>query len=51
MVILDAIEAANSTDSKAIRDKIAETKDFVGATGISLLMKMAMRLNLQLLIR
>ena len=33
MVILDAIEAANSTDSKVIRDKIAETKDFVGATG------------------
>ncbi|HHV38061.1 MAG TPA: ABC transporter substrate-binding protein [Tepidimicrobium sp.] len=34
MVILDAIERANSTDPKDIRDKIAETADFMGATGI-----------------
>ena len=33
MVILDAIERGNSTDSEDIRDKLAETKDFVGATG------------------
>lgn len=34
MVILDAIERANSTDPKDIRDKIAETAEFTGATGI-----------------
>ena len=33
MLILDAIERADSTDPKDIRDKLAETKDFVGATG------------------
>lgn len=33
MVILDAIEKSNSTDPVAIRDAIAKTKDFVGATG------------------
>ena len=33
MVILDAIERGNSTDPQVIRDKLAETKDFVGATG------------------
>jgi glycerol kinase len=33
MVILDAIERANSTDPEKIRDAIASTKDFVGATG------------------
>jgi len=33
-VILDAIERANSTDPKAIRDALAQTKDFEGATGI-----------------
>ncbi len=33
MLILDAIERANSTDPKDIRDMLAETKDFVGATG------------------
>ncbi|NLJ97664.1 MAG: ABC transporter substrate-binding protein [Tissierellia bacterium] len=34
MVILDAIEKADSTDPKVIRDKIAETTEFMGATGI-----------------
>ncbi|HHV72989.1 MAG TPA: ABC transporter substrate-binding protein [Clostridia bacterium] len=33
-VILDAIERANSTDPKAIRDALAQTKGFEGATGI-----------------
>jgi branched-chain amino acid transport system substrate-binding protein len=33
MVILDAIKSANSTNPEVIRDKIAGTKDFVGATG------------------
>ncbi|MBU5436877.1 ABC transporter substrate-binding protein [Tissierella sp. MSJ-40] len=33
MVILDAIERANSTDSIKIKENIATTKDFVGATG------------------
>ena len=34
LVILDAIERANSTDSVAIRDAIAQTTDFMGAAGI-----------------
>ncbi|NMA86245.1 MAG: ABC transporter substrate-binding protein [Tissierellia bacterium] len=33
MVILDAIERAGSADSKAIKDELAKTKNFVGATG------------------
>ncbi len=33
LIILDAIERAGSTDSKAIRDMIASTKDFPGAAG------------------
>ena len=33
LVIIDAIEKAGSTDSVAIRDKIAATSGFVGATG------------------
>lgn len=33
MVILAAIERSQSTDPQVIRDAIAETKDFVGATG------------------
>lgn len=33
MVIIDAIERANSTDPIAIRDKIAETNGFIGSTG------------------
>ena len=33
MVIIDAITKANSTDSVAIRDAIAKTTGFVGATG------------------
>lgn len=33
-VIINAIEQANSADSKAIRDALANTKDFEGATGI-----------------
>lgn len=33
LVILDAIEKANSTDSVKIRDEIAKTSGFVGATG------------------
>lgn len=33
LVILDAIERANSTDPVAIRDAIAETQDFKGAAG------------------
>ncbi|MGL6172984.1 MAG: ABC transporter substrate-binding protein [Cellulosilyticaceae bacterium] len=32
-IILDAIERAGSSDPKAIRDALAETKDFEGATG------------------
>jgi branched-chain amino acid transport system substrate-binding protein len=32
-VILDAIKRANSTDSAAIRDAIAQTKDFPGVSG------------------
>ena len=34
MVIIDAIEKAGSADPVAIRDKIAATTDFVGATGM-----------------
>lgn len=34
MVIIDAIEKAGSADPVAIRDKIAATTDFVGATGV-----------------
>lgn len=33
LVILDAIKKANSTDSVKIRDEIAKTSGFVGATG------------------
>ena len=33
-LILDAMERAGSSDPKAIRDAIAKTKGFVGATGI-----------------
>ncbi len=33
MVILDAIERAGSADSKAIRNELAKTENFVGATG------------------
>jgi branched-chain amino acid transport system substrate-binding protein len=33
LVILDAIERAGSADPAAIRDALAETKDFKGATG------------------
>ncbi|MFA5576823.1 MAG: ABC transporter substrate-binding protein [Tissierellaceae bacterium] len=33
LVILDAIERANSTDPVAIRDAIAQTQDFKGAAG------------------
>lgn len=33
MVIMDVIERAGSADPNAIRDALAETKDFVGATG------------------
>ena len=34
IVILNAIERANSADPKAIRDALAETKDFDGAAGV-----------------
>jgi len=34
LVILDAIKRAGSTDPVAIRDALAQTKDFVGAAGI-----------------
>jgi len=34
MVIIEAIEKAGSADPVAIRDKIAETANFVGATGV-----------------
>ncbi|HAA90642.1 MAG: Extracellular ligand-binding receptor [Thermoanaerobacterales bacterium 50_218] len=34
LVILDAIKRAGSIDSEKIRDALAETKDFEGATGI-----------------
>lgn len=34
MVIIDAIKNADSVDPVAIRDKIAATKDFMGATGM-----------------
>jgi len=34
LVVLDAIKRANSTDPVAIRDAIADTKDFKGAAGI-----------------
>jgi branched-chain amino acid transport system substrate-binding protein len=34
LVILDAIERANSTDPVKIRDEIAKTKDFPGAAGV-----------------
>lgn len=33
MVVLDAIERADSADPQAIRDAIAETEEFTGATG------------------
>jgi len=33
LVILDSIKRANSSDSQKIRDAIAQTKDFEGATG------------------
>ncbi|HDK26225.1 MAG TPA: ABC transporter substrate-binding protein [Candidatus Atribacteria bacterium] len=33
-IVIDAIKRANSSDPKAIRDAIAETKDFEGVTGI-----------------
>ena len=33
MIIIDAITKANSADSVAIRDQLAKTTDFVGATG------------------
>ena len=33
LILLDAITRANSTDPIAIRDAIANTKNFVGATG------------------
>jgi len=32
-VLADAINRANSTDPKAIRDALAATKDFPGASG------------------
>jgi branched-chain amino acid transport system substrate-binding protein len=32
-VVLDAIKRANSTNSPAIRDAIAQTKDFTGVSG------------------
>lgn len=32
-LIIDAITRANSTDSNKIRDELAKTKDFIGATG------------------
>ncbi|WZL74258.1 ABC transporter substrate-binding protein [Clostridiaceae bacterium 35-E11] len=34
IMLLNAIEKANSTDPKAIRDALAETTDFMGAAGI-----------------
>ena len=34
MVIIDAIEKAGTEDPVAIRDKIAETTEFIGATGV-----------------
>ena len=34
LVILDAIQRANSADPLKIRDALAETKNFEGATGI-----------------
>ncbi|MDO5016351.1 MAG: ABC transporter substrate-binding protein [Eubacteriales bacterium] len=34
MVIIDAIERAGSAEPEAIRDALAETKDFIGATGV-----------------
>jgi branched-chain amino acid transport system substrate-binding protein len=33
MVLVDAIKRANTTESKALRDAIAATKDFAGASG------------------
>ncbi len=33
MLVIDAIERANSFDPKAIRDAMAATKDFPGVTG------------------
>lgn len=33
MILFDAIKRANSTDRRAIRDAIAQTKDFIGVTG------------------
>ncbi len=43
MVILDAIERANSTDPKIIRDKIAETENLWEPQGILLLTRMEMQ--------
>ncbi len=37
LLVRDAIERAGSTDPQAIRDAIAETKDFEGATGLTTL--------------
>lgn len=34
IMLLDAIKRANSADPKAIRDALAETKDFEGAAGV-----------------
>ena len=34
MVVIDAIKRANSADPVAIRDALAQTKNYVGATGI-----------------
>ncbi len=34
MVILNAIERAGSADPQKIRDALAETKDYIGATGV-----------------
>ena len=33
MILVDAIKRAGSTDSKAIRDALAATKDFEAVTG------------------
>lgn len=37
IMVLDAIERAGSADPQAIRDALAETKDFEGATGLTTL--------------
>jgi branched-chain amino acid transport system substrate-binding protein len=34
-ILFDSIKRANSTDPKAIRDAIAQTKDFKGVTGVT----------------